>query len=402
MLKEVKIGPLALGVPMMLAPMAGVTDVPFRRICRSFAQNALEDLGFCSAGGKGRAPAGLYVTEMITARALVEGNARTLDMIKPDPTDPVKSVQFYGVDPATTAAAAAKAVACGAAEHIDLNFGCPVPKVTRKGGGSALPWKLGLLRDILERTRKALDREAGPGNVPLTVKMRTGIDSEHQTIFDAAKIAQDAGCAAVTLHARSTAEYYSGHANWDLIGELKAKMTIPTFGNGDIFSGTDAVQMMAKTGCDGVVVGRGAQGRPWIFADIVYALAGSSKRVRPSLGQVRQILLDHATFMSEWSGNEERAMREMRKHVGWYMRGFSVGGQLRHDLNLVSTVGELDNLLSGLDLDQEYPAAASGARGRKGKPKRPHLPEGWLDSRELSPSQMRMVAEAESRVADGG
>ena len=387
---------------MMLAPMAGVTDVPFRRLCRNFAEEALHDMGQDLTARPGWAPAGLYVTEMITARALVEGNSRTLDMITPDPTDPVRSVQFYGVDPVTTAAAAARAVAMGAAEHIDLNFGCPVPKVTRKGGGSALPWKLGLLQDILQRTRKALDKEAGPDRIPLTVKMRTGIDADHQTIFDAAKIAQDAGCASVTLHARSTAEYYSGSAHWDMIAKLKSAMDIPVFGNGDVFSGDDALQMMTQTGCDGVVVGRGAQGRPWIFADFAYVLSGSKKRLAPSLEQVAQTLLKHAQLMVEWNHNEDRAMREMRKHVGWYLRGFAVGGEERRKLNLVGSVAELEDLLGELDLDQPYPAAAKGARGRKGRPRQPHLPEGWLSSRELSAGQLEMVAAAEARVADGG
>lgn len=384
----------------MLAPMAGVTDVPFRRLCRNMAEKALTELGKDTVGHPRYAPAGLFVTEMVTARALLEDNAETLRMVQPDPQEPVHSVQIYGVEPKTTAGAAAKLVSLGLADHIDLNFGCPVPKVTRKGGGSALPWKTPLMVDLLQRTRTVIDRE--DPTVPLTLKVRLGIDDGHQTWRDSLQIATDAGCAAITLHARTTAQYYSGRARWEKIAELVRAAQIPVFGNGDIFSGEDARNMIAQTACAGVVVGRGAQGRPWIFADLVHALSGSNVTATPTLCEVANIVVSHAELMANWLADEARAMREMRKHIGWYLRGFSVGGQTRRALGLVKTLEELRTFLGALDLDQKYPPAAGGSRGRTGRAKTPHLPHGWLDSRELSAADLQMLASASAYGGDGG
>lgn len=411
----VQIGGLGLGTPLMLAPMAGVTNPPFRQLCREFGEAALADLadGFGAdvvanpGGGSGAghapgtfAPAGLYVCEMITSRALVEQTPETMRMIQPDMGDPVRSIQIYGVGPATVAEAVRLVVGNGYADHIDLNFGCPVPKVTRKGGGSALPWKHDLFEAIVSAAVRAADQASG-GRVPVTAKVRIGIDEDHETFRDAARICEDAGIAALTLHARTTAQHYSGTARWEVIGDLVRESSLPVFGNGDVFEAQDAAAMMRQTGAVGVVVGRGCQGRPWLFYDLVAAMHGSDRRMRPNLAQVCQIIMRHAALAVDHFGEERRAMREMRKHVGWYMRGFAVGGQLRRDLGLVNTLEELGLRLSQLDLTQGYPEAASGPRGRAGGEKQPHLPEFWLDSHVLSPEQKARLHEAELGISGG-
>jgi nifR3 family TIM-barrel protein len=200
---------------------------------------------------------------MVTARALLERNDESLRLIAHDPDESLRSVQLYGVDPGTTAAAVSLLVEEDRADHIDLNFGCPVPKITRKGGGSALPWKTSLFTAIIARAVGA----AAPFGVPVTVKMRLGIDDDHLTYVEAGRIAESEGVAAIALHARTAADYYSGTANWKAIARLKEVVTtIPVLGNGDIWSADDALRMVAATGCDGVVVGRGCLGRPWLFA----------------------------------------------------------------------------------------------------------------------------------------
>ena len=246
--RALRIGPIELDAPVVLAPMAGITNTAFRRLCREYG-------------------AGLYVSEMITSRALVERNATTMRLITHHESETPRSIQLYGVDPATVAEAVRILVAEDRADHIDLNFGCPVPKVTRKGGGAALPWKRELFRDIVTGAVRAA------GDVPLTIKMRKGIDADHLTYLEAGRIAEDAGVAAVALHARTAAEFYSGQADWSAIAKLKETVTsVPVLGNGDIWSAEDAVRMMAETGCDGVVVGRGCLGRPWLFGDLARAL----------------------------------------------------------------------------------------------------------------------------------
>jgi len=375
-----RIGPLVADPPVVLAPMAGVTNAAFRRLCREQG-------------------AGLYVAEMVTSRALVERNPEALRIIAFEPDERPRSVQLYGVDPATVGAAVRMLVEQDRADHVDLNFGCPVPKVTRRGGGAVLPWK----RDLFEAIVRAAVAAAAPAGVPVTVKMRKGIDDEHLTYLDAGRMAQDAGVAAVALHARTAADYYSGTADWDAIAQLKEAVTdIPVLGNGDIWSAEDALAMVAATGCDGVVVGRGCQGRPWLFADLAAAFAGSDVRVRPTLGEVAVVLRRHAELMVATFGEESKALRELRKHVAWYLKGYVVGGDLRGRLAMVSTLAELDDLLALLDADQPYPgAAAEGQRGRAGSPKRPHVPDGWLDSRELSEEFRRRLDAAELSVSGG-
>src|SRR6195952_3512329 len=229
---KLTMGPLELDVPVVLAPMAGITNTAYRRLCREYG-------------------AGLYVSEMITSRALVERTPESMRLIQHHESETLRSIQLYGVEPNTVAEAVTMLVAEDRADHIDLNFGCPVPKVTRKGGGAALPWKLGLFREIVERAVKAA------GEIPLTVKMRKGIDSDHLTYLEAGRIAEGAGVASIALHARTASEFYSGHADWSAITKLKETVTsVPVLGNGDIWSADDALRMMAETGCDGVVVGR--------------------------------------------------------------------------------------------------------------------------------------------------
>ncbi|MGW6129834.1 tRNA dihydrouridine synthase DusB [Cellulomonas sp. NPDC055163] len=379
-LPPLRIGPLTIDTPVVLAPMAGVTNAAFRRLCRESG-------------------AGLYVAEMVTSRALVERGEESMRIISHEPDEKPRSVQVYGVDPATVGAAVRLIASEDRADHVDLNFGCPVPKVTRRGGGAVLPWKRDLFRSIISAAVDA----ASPYGVPVTVKMRKGIDDDHLTYLEAGLVAQEVGVAAVALHARTAADYYSGTADWESIARLKEAVTdIPVLGNGDIWSAEDALAMVAQTGCDGVVVGRGCQGRPWLFADLAAAFAGSDERRRPGLGEVAAVVRRHAELMIEHFGDESKALREMRKHMAWYLKGYVVGGELRAKLGLVSTLAELDERLGALDLDQPYPGeAAEGQRGRAGSPKRPTLPEGWLSSRELSDDFRRALHEAELSVSGG-
>lgn len=374
--RSLRIGPIELDAPVVLAPMAGITNTAFRRLCREYG-------------------AGLYVSEMITSRALVERNATTMRLITHHESETPRSIQLYGVDPATVEGAVRVLVDEDRADHIDLNFGCPVPKVTRKGGGAALPWKLELFREIVTRAARAA------GGIPLTVKMRKGIDADHLTYLDAGRIAEDAGVAAVALHARTAAEFYSGQADWSAIAKLKEAVTsVPVLGNGDIWAAEDAVRMMAETGCDGVVVGRGCLGRPWLFGDLARALGGpgaaSGEPVDATLGFVARAFRRHAELLVEFLEDEGRGCRDIRKHVAWYFKGYPVGGDTRAKLATVSSLAEIDELLATLELDAPYPgAAAEGQRGRAGTPKRPALPDGWLQSRDLGAEASCALAEAE-------
>ena len=379
-LPPLRIGGLTVETPVVLAPMAGVTNRAFRRLCREHG-------------------AGLYVAEMVTSRALVERTPESMRIIRHDEDERPRSVQVYGVDPATVGAAVRMLTEEDRADHVDLNFGCPVPKVTRRGGGAVLPWK----RDLFAGIVRAAVEAARPHGVPVTVKMRKGIDEDHLTYLEAGLVAQDLGVAAVALHARTAADYYSGTADWSAIARLKETVTdIPVLGNGDIWSAEDALEMVRTTGCDGVVVGRGCQGRPWLFADLAAAFHGSDVRVRPGLGEVAEVIRRHGELMVEEFGDEGKAMREMRKHMAWYLKGYVVGGALRARLGLVESRAQLDDLLAELDLAQPYPgAAAEGQRGRAGSPKRPAVPDGWLDSRELDADFRRALAEAELSVSGG-
>jgi nifR3 family TIM-barrel protein len=353
-----RLGPYRVDPPVVLAPMAGITNVAFRQLCREYG-------------------AGLYVCEMVTTRALVERNPKTLRMVAFTANERPRSLQLYGVDPDIVGQAVRMVVEEDLADHVDLNFGCPVPKVTRKGGGAALPWR----RRLFSRLVHSAVAAAGP--VPVTVKMRIGIDDDHQTYLDAGRIAQDAGVAWVALHGRTAAQRYSGSADWSALSELKAALDIPVLGNGDLWEADDALRMVRSTGVDGVVVGRGCLGRPWLFADLAAAFAGRSHRVLPSLGGVAATMRRHAVLLTEWLGSEEAGVTDFRKHVAWYLKGFPVGSSLRRALAMASSLGEMDDLLGKLDADAPYPVEVLGQpRGRTNSPGRVHLPEGWLADRD--------------------
>ncbi|WP_314102031.1 tRNA dihydrouridine synthase DusB [uncultured Frigoribacterium sp.] len=373
------IGPIDVASPVVLAPMAGITNTAYRRLCREHG-------------------AGLYVSEMITSRALVERTPESMRLITHHESETPRSIQLYGVEPNTVAEAVTMLVAEDRADHIDLNFGCPVAKVTRRGGGAALPWKIGLFREIVERAVKAA------GDVPLTVKMRKGIDDEHLTYLEAGRAAEGAGVASVALHARTASEYYSGQADWSAIAKLKQTVTsVPVLGNGDIWSAADALRMVDETGCDGVVVGRGCLGRPWLFGDLAAAFRGEAQKAEPALGEVAAAFRRHAELLVEfYDGDEPHACRDIRKHVAWYFKGYPVGGDTRAALAAVESLQQMDDLLATLDAAQPYPGdAAEGPRGRAGSPKRPSLPDRWLESRELDEAFRGELVAAELHHSGG-
>jgi nifR3 family TIM-barrel protein len=350
---------VVLTTPVVLAPMAGITNAAFRRLCREQG-------------------AGLFVSEMVTARALIERREETFRLIKPGVGETPRSVQLYAVDPVVLGKAVDLLGSENLADHIDLNFGCPVPKVTRRGGGAALPYKRKLFFAIVESAVKA----ASKYGMPVTVKMRVGINFEHQTFLESAKSAADLGVAWVALHARTAAQLYEGRSDWNKITELVEHLSstdVPVLGNGDIWSGQDAISMMEQTGCAGVVVGRGCLGRPWLFADLVSAFNGENKRVNPTLFEVRQIMLRHGQLLVEYFENEDRAMRDIRKHMAWYLKGFSVPREIRASLGMVGSLTEMEQLLSGV-ADQPYPQeVGDGPRGRTSHGREVKLPDGWLD-----------------------
>ncbi len=366
-IKPVDLGKIHIATPVVLSPMAGITNWPFRVICREYG------------------PDGLYVAEMITARALVARNPKALRLCRFAPNEKVRSLQLYGVDPSIVELAARIVVDENMADHVDLNFGCPVPKVTRRGGGSALPWKTDLLQEILHRVVSVCD----PAGIPVTAKFRVGIDENHETFMQAGHIAQEEGCAAVTLHARTTAEYYGGHSDWSRIAELVDALDIPVFGNGDIWGADDALAMFKETGCAGVAIGRGCQGRPWIFADIRSACNGSNDRVNPSLGEVCKVILRHLELLVEfYDGDERMAVHDLRKHIAWYLKGFSVGGGTRKSFMECESIEGVQRNIDALDSSLKLPEQVLDTpRGRVRFAKKVHLPYGWLDSRITSHSE---------------
>jgi nifR3 family TIM-barrel protein len=360
-----RLGAIEVNPPVVLAPMAGITNRAFRALCRAHAAAA-------APAAPGSAP-GLFVNEMITARGLVENDRTTRAMVAFDADEHPRSLQLYGSDADSIGAAVRLIVAEDLADHVDLNFGCPVPKVTRKGGGAALPWKRTLFGRVVAAAVAGAD-----GRIPVTVKMRLGIDADTLTYLDAGRIAAAEGVAWVALHARTAAQHYSGQADWAAITRLVEHLDVPVLGNGDIWEAADAARMMAVTGCAGVVVGRGCLGRPWLFGNLATVLAGGADPGHPDLFAVADTLRRHARLMAE-DGGESWACCEIRKHIAWYLKGFAVGSQLRRCLGLVSSLAELDDLLGELDLAQEFPAEAVGVpRGRTGAPRRVALPDGWL------------------------
>jgi nifR3 family TIM-barrel protein len=300
-------------------------------------------------------------------------------MITFGPDEKFRSLQLYGVDPDVTAKAVRMVAEEGWADHIDLNFGCPVPKVTRRGGGSALPWRRKLFGRIVRQAVEA----AAPAGIPLTIKMRKGIDEDHLTYVEAGLIAQDAGVAAVALHARTAGQRYSGAADWEAIAALKQALDVPVLGNGDIWEASDAIRMVEHTGVDGVVVGRGCLGRPWLFKDLQAAFTGEATQEMPTLGEVAAIMSRHAHLLVEALEDERHGCADFRKHVAWYLKGFPVGSELRRRLAMIMSLAELDDLLGKLDADMPFPTDVLGQpRGRTNAPARVVLPYGWLDDRD--------------------
>jgi len=352
----VSIGTFRVWPPVVLAPMAGVTNPPFRTLCRRYG-------------------AGLYVSEMITARALVEGNRKTLLLASFGPEETTRSLQLYGVDPRYVGEAVRILVGEGRIDHLDMNFGCPVRKVTSKGGGAAIPLKPRLLRAIVAAA------VAAAGRVPVTLKFRIGIDERYMTYLESGRIAQEEGCAAVALHARTAAQLYDGEARWDAIARLKQQVTrIPVLGNGDVWEAEDALRMLRQTGCDGVVVGRGCLGRPWLFRDLADVFAGREPQDPPDFGGVVDAMLEHARLLVEWMGHEEAGMRAFRKHSSWYTKGFRGGSPLRERLMHVVGLAELREVLAGVDRAQPFPPDAMRVpRGKTAGTQRVALPEGYLD-----------------------
>jgi nifR3 family TIM-barrel protein len=354
-----RIGAIPVWPPVVLAPMAGVTNPPFRTLCRRYG-------------------AGLYVSEMITARALVEGNRKTLLMASFGAEETTRSLQLYGVDPFYVGEAVRLLVGEGRVDHLDLNFGCPVRKVTSRGGGAAIPVKPRLLRSIV---RSAV---AAAGDVPLTIKFRMGIDEQILTYLEAGRIGEDEGCAAVGLHARTAAQLYDGEACWEAIARLKqAVRSIPVLGNGDVWEAEDALRMMRTTGCDGVIVGRGCLGRPWLFRDLADVFEGREAADPPGFGGVVDLMLEHARLLAEWLGDEASAMRSFRKHSSWYTKGFRGGAPLRQRLMQVTRRDELRAVLSEVDRTQPFPPdAVRVPRGKTAGRQKVALPEGYLDDLE--------------------
>ena len=353
--RSVYLGPLEVSPPVVLAPMAGVTNYPFRALCRRFG-------------------AGLYISEMITARPLVEGREKTLKLADFGPEESPRSLQIYGVDPVYVGKAVNRLVGEGRVDHLDLNFGCPVRKVTRKGGGAAIPAKPRLLASIVEAAVKAA------GEIPVTIKFRMGIDDDHLNFLESGRIAEDLGCAGVTLHARTAAQLYDGHAQWSAIGELKEAVTsIPIFGNGDIWVADDAMRMVRETGCDGVAVGRGCLGRPWLFRDLADVFMGREQQTPPTFGEVADLMVEHARLLVDWFG-ERQAILSFRKHCGWYTRGFRSSSRLRDRLMRVQHFPELVEVLADVDREEPFPEHGHLVRrGKRSGTQKVVLPNGFWD-----------------------
>ena len=353
-----RLGPIEPIAPVVLAPMAGVTNAPFRTMCREFA------------------PGLVYVNEMVMATAVVHRNPKTERMMTFAPDETPRSLQLYGSDPVMVGEAARRLCGEGMVDHLDMNFGCPAAKVTRKGGGAAVPAKPNLLRLIVRSVVSA----AEPYGVPVTIKFRKGLYDTLLTHVQTGRIAAEEGVSAIALHARTAEQHYAGTADWQAIAELKAAVPeIPVLGNGDIWEAADAVAMMRQTGCDGVVVGRGCLGRPWLFRDLVDAIAGRPVQASPVLGEVCAVMARHARLLAQHLG-EHLAMRDFRKHTSWYFTGYPVGPDVRRRFSQVSSLAELDDMIAELDMSLNI--VVGGERIRRGHtngPIRVALPAGYLD-----------------------
>ncbi|CAB4336322.1 unannotated protein [freshwater metagenome] len=383
---------LATNPVIELAPMAGVTNRAFRRVCREASYDIR------NVHQQTHHDATIYVAEMTTSQALLMRHPETLDLISFDGDESIRSIQLYGVDATIVGDAVRMVVDEDRADHIDLNFGCPVPKVTRKGGGSALPWKRDLFKDIVTSAVRNAQ-----GKVPVTVKMRIGIDDDHITYLDAGKIAADAGVTWVALHGRTAAQYYGGTADWKAIARLVEHIPhTPVLGNGDIWSASDAVSMIEQTGARGVVIGRGCLGRPWLFGQIAAAFAGQDIPNEPQCKTVLALMKRHAELLAHMHGDEFYGCREMRKHIAWYLKGFAVGSTVRSELGLLESLSQLDELLGTIDPDQLIKDdIAHSPRGRTTPTRKVNLPDGWLNSQDMTATERFTVREAELSVSGG-
>lgn len=315
--KTLKIGNVELENPYVLAPMAGVTDLPFRLLCKEQG-------------------AGLLCMEMISAKALQYNNRNTKALLEIDPRECPVSLQLFGADP-DIISEQAKRIEELPFQILDINMGCPVPKVVRNGEGSALMNQPKLVYDIVYKTVRAIQK-------PVTVKIRKGFNDESVNAVEIARIIEEAGGAAVAVHGRTREQYYSGKADWDIIRQVKEALKIPVIGNGDVTSGKRAIAMMEQTGCDGVMIGRGAQGNPWIFRELLeYERTGQIPE-RPSKEKIRETMLRHARLQIAFKG-DYLGIREMRKHVAWYTKGLEGSARLRDDINKVESYEELEELL---------------------------------------------------------
>lgn len=312
-----KIGNVILENPYILAPMAGVTDLPFRLLCKEQG-------------------AGLLCMEMVSAKALQFNNKNTKDLLKIHPQEHPVSLQFFGHE-ADVISEQAKRYEHLPFQILDINMGCPVPKIVKNGEGSALMNQPKLVYEIVSKTVKAIEK-------PVTVKIRKGFDDDHVNAVEIAKIIEEAGAAAVAIHGRTREQYYSGKADWDIIRQVKEAVSIPVIGNGDVVSGESALAMRRETGCDGVMIGRGSQGNPWIFHELQEYEKTGVMPARPNVATIRDTMLRHAKLQMEYKG-EYLGIREMRKHVGWYTKGMSGSAKLRDEINRVESYEELEELL---------------------------------------------------------
>jgi nifR3 family TIM-barrel protein len=331
---------------------------------------------------------------MISARGYLNGNRLTRLLASSRPDESPRSVQIYGADPRDVEEMARSLVDAGV-HHLDMNFGCPVPKVTRSGGGSAIPVKPRLLARLVGAAVR------GAGRVPVTIKVRKGVDAGLLTFLDAGRVAQAEGAAAIGLHARTARELYSGSADWDAVGELKRAVSIPVLGNGDVWECYDALRLMRRTGCDGVIVGRGCLGRPWLFAELAAVFDGREPDAPPDLGRVIAVMTDHARRLVEFFG-PVTGMQQMRKWCAWYTKGFRGSSVVRERLVRVRSIEEMLGALAALDPAEPFPRHALRAiRGKAGAQERVLLPEGWLDARDddTPPDESGLADDAESYEA---